>query len=121
MTFAMAAVLFTARAETRQAATIAATEQHFTIISSGQGQFPETFVLDTRNGRVWMMHGQVRKQPFLIPCSYNLPDGNANLVPLEADTEIGRAQQMPQSASDAQTPNDASKKLEQDMNRLFPK
>src|SRR5678816_2541346 len=89
MTFAMAAVLFTARAETRQAATIAATEQHFTIISSSQGQFPETFVLDTRNGRVWMMHGQVTKQPFLIPCSYNLPDGNANLVPLEADTEIG--------------------------------
>jgi hypothetical protein len=60
------------------------TEDRFDIKSVSGSQFAETYVLDKQNGRVWMVRGQVSKEPYLIPCVYQLSSINTALSPISS-------------------------------------
>lgn len=58
----------------------------YVIICNTAGQFSETHILDSQTGRVWVERGQATANPHFVPCTYQLLDGRASLVPI--DTEI---------------------------------
>ena len=107
--------------------------QRYAIVCNSSGQFTETYVLDTQNGRVWMVRGQVSKSPSLISCWYQLLDGHTALSPIDGDREIELARQLRPSETSAEpqqgekspgaqkTLDETKKKLDEDMNKLFPK
>src|SRR5664280_2490519 len=59
------------------------TDGRYKILSTTSGQYAETYMLDKQSGRVWMMRGQVSQTPALIPCVYQLVNGNTGLSPLD--------------------------------------
>ena len=107
------------------------------------GSYPETYVNDVGTGAIWKMRGQVSKAPFLIPCIYQLVNGETALTPMERKNEI-RLLAKPATSTDTQgvfddtaksasapegklTPeiqkklDDLSRKTDEDMKKLFPK
>jgi hypothetical protein len=115
----------------------------FSITCVASGQQSETYVNDFQNGGVWMMRGQISKTPYLIPCAYQLLDGNTALIPMERQKEINSLQknasqtgtlQDSQGAFDNQSQlapqklppdvqkrlDDSFKKTDEEMNKLFP-
>lgn len=107
------------------------------------GSYPETYVNDIQTGGVWKMRGQVSKAPLLIPCIYQLVNGETASTPMERKSEI-RLLSKPATSLDTQgvfdstaqsTPapeeklapelqkklDDMSKKADEDIKKLFPK
>lgn len=120
------------------------TDGRYKILSTTSGQYAETYMLDKKSGRVWMMRGQVSQTPALIPCVYQLVNGEITSLPMERHSEISLladkmslngtlqdsqgefdnpSQLPPQKLPpDAQKKlDDASKKMDEDMKKLFPK
>ena len=56
--------------------------------SVANGGYPETYVNDIQTGAIWKMRGQVSKAPFLIPCIYQLVNGETASSPMERHREI---------------------------------
>jgi|SRR5208283_310193 len=63
------------------------TDGRYKILSTTSGRYAETYMLDKQSGRVWMMRGQVSQTPALIPCVYQLVNGNTGLSPLDEGTQ----------------------------------
>ncbi len=59
------------------------TNDRFLIKSATSGDYVETYILDKKNGRVWMMRGQVSQAPALIPCVYQLSSSRTALSPID--------------------------------------
>jgi len=106
------------------------------------GGYPETYVNDIETGSIWKMRGQVSKAPFLIPCIYQLVNGETASTPMERKSEI-RLLTKPAISGDTQGAFDGtektesaaevklapelqkkldaqSKKADEDMKKLFP-
>jgi hypothetical protein len=64
------------------------TIERFSITCVTTGKYAETYVNDVQNGAVWIMRGQVSQTPSLIPCAYQLVNGEIALLPMERHTEI---------------------------------
>ena len=116
------------------------TTARFSMTCVTSGQYTETYVNDLKNGGVWMMRGQVSKTPYLIPCAYQLLNGNTVGVPMERQSEINLLQKnssqtgtLPDSIDTQSQPapqklppdvqkklDDSSKKTDEEMNKLFP-
>src|SRR5271154_4221091 len=59
----------------------------YKILSSPSGQYVETYMLDKRSGRLWMLRGQVTDAPYLIVCIYQMVNGSTALSPLDEGTQ----------------------------------
>jgi hypothetical protein len=117
-------------------------KDRFSITCVAGGNYPETYVNDIETGAIWKMRGQVSKAPFLMPCIYQLVDGETASTPMERKNEI-RLLAKPATSMDSQgisgdTANAASvpegkltpemqkkldafsKKADEDMKKLFP-
>lgn len=117
--------------------------ERFSITCVNSGNFAETYVNDVQNGGVWIMRGQVSQTPALIPCVYQLVNGEITSLPMERHSEISllvnKAGQTapvhdsqgaldspsqlppPQLPPDVQKKlDDTSKKMDEDMKKLFP-
>lgn len=115
----------------------------FSITCAASDKYAETYVNDTQNGGVWMMRGQVSQGPFLIPCAYQLADGESAQFPMDTQSEIRLLQnklnpngavqgsQMRLGDTSQLSPqklppdvqrklDDVSKKMDDDMKKLFP-
>lgn len=53
----------------------------FSMTCVTSGKYAETYVNDVQNGGVWMMRGQVSQSPRLIPCAYQLVNGEVTSLP----------------------------------------
>ena len=69
------------------------------------GSYPETYVNDIETGAIWKMRGQVSKAPFLIPCIYQLANGETASSPIERHHEIDLLRKTaPTATTSANTP-----------------
>lgn len=59
----------------------------YKTLSSPSGQYVETYMLDKRTGRIWMLRGQVTDAPYLITCVYQMVNGSTALSPLDEGTQ----------------------------------
>jgi hypothetical protein len=118
-------------------------KERFSITCVAGGNYPETYVNDIETGAIWKMRGQVSKAPFLIPCIYQLVNGETASTPMERKNEIklltkSAASVNTQDVSDSTTQtasepevklppemqkklDDESKKADEDKKKLFPK
>jgi hypothetical protein len=117
-------------------------KDRFSMTCVADGNYPETYVNDIETGAIWKMRGQVSKTPFLIPCIYQLVNGQTASTPMERKDEI-RLLAKPATSTNTQgalddaantasvpegklTPemqkklDDFSKKADEDMEKLFP-
>ena len=101
----VAALSFTGRTQSNPGASMPSSSQRYAIVSTSSGQFTETYVLDAQTGRLWMVHGQASKSPYLIPCQYQLLDGRTTLSPIDMQpAQVGRWLKAPNPAFDGSTP-----------------
>jgi hypothetical protein len=63
-------------------------KERFSMTCVAGGSYPETYVNDIETGAIWKMRGQVSKAPFLIPCVYQLVNGDTTPSPMDRQREI---------------------------------
>jgi hypothetical protein len=63
-------------------------KDRFSMTCIAGGGYAETYVSDIDTGGIWQMRGQVSKAPFLIPCVYQLVNGQLVSTPMERGIEI---------------------------------
>ncbi|MDD5140679.1 MAG: hypothetical protein PHY43_10525 [Verrucomicrobiales bacterium] len=89
-------------------------KDRFSMTCIAGSSYPETYVNDIETGAIWKMRGQVSKAPFLIPCVYQLVNGETTSSPIERHREIdllGKTKAtVATSANTAASPNQNSEK-----------
>lgn len=86
-------------------------KDRFSMTCVAGGSYPETYVNDIETGAIWKMRGQVSKAPFLIPCIYQLVNGETASTPMERKSEI-RLLAKPPTSLDTQGAFDSAAKTE---------
>jgi len=116
-------------------------KDRFSMTCVASGSYPETYVNDIETGAIWKMRGEVSKAPFLIPCIYQLVNGETASTPMERKSEISLLTKPATSvdsqgafdgaAKTASAPeeklapeiqkklDEESKKADEDINKLF--
>jgi len=80
-------------------------KDRFSMTCVAGGSYPETYVNDIETGAIWKMRGQVSKAPFLIPCIYQLANGETASSPIERHHEIDLLRKTaPTATTSANTP-----------------
>jgi len=118
--------------------------ERFTLTCASSGNFVDTFVNDIQAGGVWKMRGQISTSPFLIPCVYQLVNGEIAKTPMDIRSELNLLVNTPSQSSQVQEPqglsdspsqlslaplppsaqkalDESSKQAEEVMKTLFPK
>ncbi|MDR3410418.1 MAG: hypothetical protein P4L87_05670 [Formivibrio sp.] len=118
--------------------------ERFALTCVSSGNYVDTYVNDIQAGGVWKMRGQVSTAPFLISCVYQLVNGEIAKTPMDIRSELNLLMNTPSQSSQVQEPqgssdspsqispaplppsaqkalDEANKKAEEDMKKLFPK